>query len=164
MTEQELELAEAIRPKSGGPFDVAIAVCSLVIVVLSSVVMERTGQSLGKHLGYSDLVIGGVVLAAVTSLPNAVGAIFLAVRGRGAAVLSEAMNSNMLNIVIGLLCPALFVGLARSSGASSIVVAFYGGMTVLSLLIAFAGRGISRFGGLTIVSGYLAFVLIAATR
>ena len=164
VTEEEIELSEAIQPKSSGPFDVAIAVCSLAIVVLSSVVMERTGQSLGKHLGLSDLVIGGVVLAAVTSLPNAVGAIFLAVRGRGAAVLSEAMNSNMLNVVIGLLCPALFVGLARSSEASSIVVAFYAGMTVLSLIIAFAGRGISRFGGLAIVSGYLIFVLIAATR
>jgi cation:H+ antiporter len=162
--EEELELAEAIQPKSKGSFDVTIAVVSLVIVIGASVVMEQSAQSLGKRLGLSDLIIGGVVLAAVTSLPNAVGAIFLAVRGRGAAVLSEAMNSNMLNVVIGLFLPALFVGFARSSGGSSTIVAFYSGLTLFSLAMAFLGRGLSRLGGIAIVISYVAFVLIAATR
>ncbi|MHB1818741.1 MAG: ABC transporter permease [Streptosporangiaceae bacterium] len=37
------------------------------------------------------------MLAAVTSLPNAVAAVYLARRGRGAATLSTALNSNTLN-------------------------------------------------------------------
>ncbi len=164
VAEEEQELGAAIHPRSKGSFDVAFAAASLVVVVGASVVMERSAQSVGKHLGLSDLIIGGVVLAAVTSLPNAVGAIFLAARGRGTAVLSEAMNSNMLNVVIGLFLPALFVGLDGKSGGSTIVVAFYAGLTVFSLAMAYARRGLSRLGGLGILIGYLIFVLIAATR
>ena len=37
---------------------------------------------------------GALVLAAVTSLPNAVAAVYLAMRGSGAAVLSTSLNSN----------------------------------------------------------------------
>ena len=43
----------------------------------------------------------------MTSLPNAVAAVYLARRGRGAAVLSIALNSNAINIVAGLLYPGV---------------------------------------------------------
>ena len=164
VAEEEQELSPAIQAREKGSFDLSIAAASLVVVVGASAVMERSAESLGHHLGLSNLIIGGVVLAAVTSLPNAVGAVFLAARGRGPAVLSEAMNSNMLNVVVGLLVPALFVGLAGASGGGLLVAAFYGGLTALSLGLAFAGRGLSRRGGLAIVLGYLIFVTIVVAR
>ncbi len=164
VAEEEQELAPAIRPREKGSFDVGIAVASLAFVVGASAVMERSAESLGHQLGLSSLIIGGVVLAAVTSLPNAVGAVFLAARGRGPAVLSEAMNSNMLNVVVGLLVPALFVGFAKTSGGGLVMAAFYGGLTAVSLAMAFAGRGLSRRGGLAIVFGYLVFVTIVVAR
>jgi hypothetical protein len=52
----------------------------------------------------------------VTSLPNAVSALYLAVRGRGAATLSIALNSNALSVTVGLLLPGILVGLARPQG------------------------------------------------
>lgn len=76
--EEALELLTAIRPQRGRPADAAAAVGSLVVVVLSSVVMEREAASLGHHFHVSDAIIGGIVLASVTSLPNAVSAIYLA--------------------------------------------------------------------------------------
>jgi len=56
---------------------------------------------------------GAIVPAAVTRLPNAVAAIYLARRGRAAATRSEAMNSNTLNVLAGLLKPAADGGRAR---------------------------------------------------
>ena len=50
------------------------------------------------------------MLAAVTSLPNAVAAVYLASRGRGAAMLSTTLNSNALNVAAGLLLPATITG------------------------------------------------------
>ena len=41
------------------------------------------------------------MLAVVTSLPNAVSAVYLARRGRGAAVLSTALNGNAINVIAG---------------------------------------------------------------
>ena len=83
-----------------------VAVGSLVVVVAASVTMERAASALGTRFAIPEIVVGGLVLAAVTSLPNAVAAVYLAARGRGAATLSTALNSNTLNVVIGLLIPA----------------------------------------------------------
>jgi Ca2+/Na+ antiporter len=126
--------------------------------------MERSAESLGRRLGISTLVIGAVILAGVTSLPNAVGAVYLAARGRGSAVLSEAMNSNMINIAVGLFLPGIFLGLGSVSDDGVVVAVWYGCLTVLSLALSFGGRGLTRRGGLLIVAGYVAFVVVAGTR
>ena len=164
VAEEESELAGAIHPTHRGRFDVFVGVASLVIVVVASAVMERSAETLGKHFDLPSLVVGGIILAAVTSLPNAVGAVYLASHARGAAVLSEAMNSNMLNVVVGLLLPGIFVGLAHMTGSGTLVAAWYFCLTVVCLMMAFASRGLSRLQGLVIVAGYLAFVVVATTR
>jgi hypothetical protein len=94
----------------------------------------------------------------VTSLPNAVSAVYLARRGRGAAVLSTALNSNAINVVAGLLIPACLAGLGPRSGPGTLVAAWYAGLTVLALALAFRGRGLGRLSGAAIIAGYLAFV------
>ena len=115
VTEEEQELSEVIHPQHGRGRDVAVAVATLVIVVVASVAMERSATQLGTHFGIPEIVIGGVVLAAVTSLPNAVAAVYLAARGRGAAMLSTTLNSNALNVTAGLLLPATITGLGPPS-------------------------------------------------
>ncbi len=161
VAEEESELASGIHPVTGGRWDVATAGASLVVVVAASAIMERSAETLGKHFHLSSLVVGGVVLAAVTSLPNAVGAVFLAARGRGAAVLSEAMNSNMLNVLVGLFLPALLLGLGGATSQATLVAGWYACLTVISLLLAFAGRGLNRSAGFVIVAGYVAFLIVA---
>ena len=159
--EEEEELALGIHPVSRRRLDATVALASLVVVVVASIVMERSAETLGRRFGLSSLVVGGVILAAVTSLPNAVGAVYLAVRGRGAATLSEAMNSNMLNVLIGLLLPGIFLGLGATGGAGLLVGAWYVGLTVLCLLMAYVSRGLTRQEGVLIVAGYAAFVVAA---
>ena len=99
--EQETELEEAIHPRRGTWRDAVIGAAALLVVVAASTVMERAATTLGGHFGVADIVTGGLVLAVVTSLPNAVAAIYLARRGRGAAALSTALNSNALNVAAG---------------------------------------------------------------
>ena len=164
MAEEEAELAEAIRPRAPGRGDVFLIGASVAIVIVSSTVMERSAETIGKHFGLSDLIVGGVILAAVTSLPNAVGAVFLATRGRGAAVLSEAMNSNMINVVVGLLLPGLFIGLGRPSTNSAIVVAWYAGLTVVSLALVLLRSGLTRIAGVVIVAIYFAFLVVSGAQ
>ena len=134
-----------------------------LVVVGASTVMERSVSAIGAHFHLADLIVGGVILAAVTSLPNAVGAVFLALRGRGAAVLSEAMNSNMLNVLVGLLLPGIFIGLGGTGGGATLVAAWYVCLTVFSLALAYLGRGLGRRQGYAIVAGYLAFVVAAVS-
>jgi Ca2+/Na+ antiporter len=163
--EEELELVVAIRPKRGTPRDALVAIVALVVVVGAAVSMERGATALGHHYAVAGVVVGGLVLAAVTSLPNAVAAVYLAAKGRGAAAFSTALNSNTLNVVAGLLLPATFIGLARASGPTILIAGAYLGLTALTLGLAYAGRGLRRWAGWLIIAGYAAFVvgLVAAS-
>jgi cation:H+ antiporter len=157
--EEELELVDAIRPKRGRPVDAFVALGSLAIVVVASVAMERGATSLGHHFHVADAVIGALVLAAVTSLPNAVSAIYLAKSGRGAAAFSTALNSNNLNVVFGLLVPCVIVGLAASTFAGNLTSFAYVILTLLVLVFAFAKSGLTWRAGWLILAGYAVFVV-----
>jgi cation:H+ antiporter len=160
IAEEELELDPAIHPKRGRPVDIVVAGVALLIVVVASVAMERAASTLGAHFAVPEIVIGAVVLAAVTSLPNAVAAVYLAKRGRGAATLSTALNSNSLNVAIGFLLPAVFLGIGRASQHEVFVAGWYLGLTVLVLLFAYWDRGLRRDAGYVIIGAYLLFVVI----
>ncbi len=156
--EEEAELEPAIHPRRGGSRDAAVALVAVVIVVAASVAMEKTASRLGARHHVPDIVVGGLVLAAVTSLPNAVAAVYLARRGRGAATLSTAMNSNALNVTVGFLLPGALIGIGAASTTATLVACAYLGLTLLALTCAYAGRGLRRLDGVVIIVAYLAFV------
>jgi cation:H+ antiporter len=158
--EEEIELEGAIHPRRGTRGDLVTAIVALVVVVVASVVMERGASTLGRHYGIPEIVVGGIVLAAVTSLPNAVAAVFLARKGRGAAAFSTALNSNNINVAAGLLIPAAFLGLAQSSGSGLLVAGWYLGLTVVALVLAYVGRGLHRWAGWLIMAAYVGFVAV----
>lgn len=157
--EEELELKEAIHPARARPIDSVVAGMALIVVVLSSVAMERSASSLGRHFHIADAVVGGLVLAAVTSLPNAVAAVHLARKGRGAASFSTALSSNNLNVVVGLFIPSAFLGVAAPSLVGNLTAFSYVALTALVLAIAYVKGRIDRRSGWLIVGGYLAFVV-----
>jgi cation:H+ antiporter len=158
VAEEEEELEEAIRPERGRRRDAVVAALALIVVVVASATMERAASALGTRFAIPQIVVGGLVLAAVTSLPNAVAAVYLAARGRGAATLSIALNSNTLNIALGLLLPATVIGLGRPDGQTTLVTAWYVGLTAVTLAFAYRDRGIRRDTGVLIIAAYLVFV------
>jgi cation:H+ antiporter len=159
VAEEEEELAEAFRPRRGTRRDAAVAVVALGAIIGSSIVMERAASSVGRRFEVAGIVVGSLVLAAVTSLPNAVAGVYLAARGRGAALLSTTLSSNSFNVLLGLLLPATVVGLARPSAPESLIVGWYGALTVVVLACAYAGRGLRRRQGWLIVGAYVGFVV-----
>jgi cation:H+ antiporter len=159
VSEEEAELEAAIRPGRGRWPDAAVAAAALLVVIVASVTMERAASDLGQRYGLPQIVTGGLVLAAVTSLPNAVAAVYLAARGRGAATLSTALNSNTLNVVAGLLLPGLLIGLGPVSGQAGLVTAWYVGLSLAVLALAWRYRGLGRGAGLLVIVAYAAFAV-----
>ena len=158
VAEEEQELSEAIHPGQSSPRDAAAAVLALAVVLAASSAMERTAATLGARYAVPGIITGAIVLAAVTSLPNAVAAIFLARRGRAAATLSEAFNSNTLNVLAGLLIPAVIITSPDLGGALRIAV-WYGVLTAATIALALAGRGLNRRSGALIIAAYLVFAV-----
>ena len=157
IVEEELELEVAISPQRGRAGDGIVASVAVLVVVGASLAMEQAASKLGARTAIPEIVVGGLILAGVTSLPNAVAAVYLATRGRGTATLSTAMNSNALNVAAGLLLPATIVGLGASSGPAVLVAAWYLGLTAFALGCAYVGRGLRRWHGTLIICAYLAF-------
>jgi cation:H+ antiporter len=159
VVEEESELEAALHPSRGRLRDGFVAALAMLIVVGASVAMERTAAEIGARHGVASIVTGGLVLAAVTSLPNAVAAVYLAARGRGSATLSTALNSNALNVLAGLLVPATIIGLGAPSTQTTFIAASYLALTLLALLLAYLGRGLSRASGVLVIVAYLGFAV-----
>jgi cation:H+ antiporter len=162
VAEEELELEDAIRPRRGRWTDAASAAAALIVVIVASITMERAASSLGRSLGVPEIITGGLVLAAVTSLPNAVAAVHLASHGRGAATLSTAMNSNSLNVVVGLMLPGAVLGLGAPSAQAVLVAVWYAGLTLAVLALAWWCKGLGRRQGAAIIVAYAVFTVSLA--
>jgi cation:H+ antiporter len=131
------------------------------VIVLGSIGMVHAALSVAHRTGLSDVVVGGLLLAVLASLPNAYTGIRLGRRGRGEALLSETANSNTINLVGGIAVPALFVSFA--GGFSPLETA-----DVIWLLVATAvatglltqGRGLGRAGGALLIGSWLGFAVV----
>jgi cation:H+ antiporter len=142
--------------------DALAVVPALAAVVGGAYGMVAAAQSLGDRFDVSDLVLGALVLAALTSIPNLIAAVRLARHGRGAACVSEALNSNNANILVGLCVPALILGFGSASGVETFAALWMVGMTIAAVGLAFGG-GLTRREGAAIVALYVAFAVVVAT-
>ena len=143
-------------------FDALAVVPALAAVVGGAYGMVVAAQSLGDRYDVSDIVLGALVLAALTSIPNLIAAVRLARHGRGAACVSEALNSNNANILVGLCVPALILGFGSASGLETFAALWMAGMTVVAVELGFGG-GLTRREGGAIVALYVVFAVVVAT-
>jgi cation:H+ antiporter len=133
---------------------------SLAVIVLGSIGMVHTGLRLGHAAGMPNVLVGVLVLAVVTSLPNAYTGIRLGLARRGAALVSETMNSNTINLVGGLAIPALFVTVAGGSGLERADAVWLIAATALALAVLAPRRGMGRAGGMLLVASWIAFAAV----
>ncbi|MBI1377565.1 MAG: hypothetical protein GC157_08810 [Frankiales bacterium] len=158
LTQEETDLD--LHPGRGGTVDALAALGLLAVVIVSSVLLEQSATDIGTEWQLSDVVVGAVLLAVVTSIPNAVAAIYLARRGRGAATLSTTTNSNNINVLVGLLIPAALLGLGTVTESAHVTAWWYAGLTLAVLAWAFLRRGLTRYDGVVIGVLYLVFVVL----
>jgi cation:H+ antiporter len=147
----------------GGLYDVVIVVPALAGVIGGATGMVYAAQRLGDRWGVSDVIVGTIVLAALTGIPNVLAAVRLALHGRGAACVSESFNSNNANILVGLCLPALVLGIGSPSGLERFSAAAMVAMTVVATVLAYGGGGLTRREGWAIIALYAVFVAIVCT-
>jgi len=138
----------------------ALIIPAVALIVLGSTGMVRSALVLAERWHVSKVVVGIIALAVLTSLPNAYTAVRLGLTGRGAALVSEAFGSNTINLVGGILVPALVVGLARHTTITDVDLAWLGAMTLVTILLLMRPGGMRRAGGAVLVCLYTAFVVV----
>ena len=125
-------------------------------VLGGSFVMVHEALAAQHSLHLSDAVLGSLVLAALTSLPNLWVALHFARRHRGTALFSSAMNSNSINLLGGLMIPALFFGLAAARGSLPYFTWLIA-LTLLAVLAPLPRSRLSRVAGALIIAIYLLY-------
>src|SRR5207244_4152297 len=128
------------------------------LIILGSTGMVESALALADTWNVPRVVVGVLVLAPLTSIPNAYTGVRLGLEHRGSALVSEALNSNTINLAGGLVIPALFVSLGALSTSVRIDLAWLMATTVLVLVLLLGRRGMGRGGGAFVVSLYVAFV------
>lgn len=131
---------------------------SLVLIVAGSIGMVHSALRIVDFWPVPRSLVGVLILAGLTGLPNAYTAVGLARRGQGSAVVSETLNSNTINILVGVGLPALVFGVTQTR-VGLLELAWLLGLTALAT-VATAARGrLSRGVGLTVIGCYAAFIV-----
>jgi len=133
---------------------------AIAVIVIGSTGMVEAALNLGQRWSIPDVIVGTIVLAVLTSIPNAYTAARLAFQRRGSAVVSETLNSNTVNLVFGVSVPALFVGLGSTGSLARFDVGWL--LLTTAVVIALLARraGVGRSAGLVILAFYAVFVAV----
>jgi cation:H+ antiporter len=133
---------------------------ALALIVAGAAGMVDAGLRLADRWSVPDVLVGIVVLAILTSLPNAYTAIRLALQGRGSALVSETLNSNTTNLVFGISVPALFIGLGSTSALTGFDLGWLLLVNVVVLAMLARTKGVGRSEGAAILLLYAVFVAV----
>jgi cation:H+ antiporter len=126
--------------------------------VAGSVGAVRAATDLADAWSVPRVLVGVIVLAILTSLPNAWTGVRFGLQQRGSALMSETLNSNSINIVAGLALPAAFGSLASFSTLDKFDVAWLLGMTAVALVLFGRRDGAGRAAGASLIVLYAVFV------
>jgi len=169
VSEVDHEVAEDPRVATGlrgaGAWGLALFIpVALVLIVGGSLALVAAALALAAAWRVPDALVGTVALAALTSLPNAYAAARLALQGRGAAVVSETLNSNTINVLAGIALPALIFGGVSAGRSGLLDLLWLLGMTVVVLALLARRRGLTRPGGVAVIALYVLFVALVVGR
>jgi cation:H+ antiporter len=156
---KELPAAQNIAIFGETPRSVVTAIFALMLSLGGVIIMVQAGQAFAQDVHLSPVLLGLVVLAAATSLPNTVVAVTMARSNRVAACVEEVLTSNNINIVLGSALPLL---LWHTVIQNHLLVVLDTPLMVVMTLIVLAclPRGqMSRAVGLFLVILYVSWVI-----
>jgi cation:H+ antiporter len=134
---------------------------AVAAIVLGSIGMVHAAIRLGDAAGLPQVLVGTLLLAVLTSIPNAYTGVRLGRAGRGSALVAETMNSNTINLVGGIAVPALFVAVGSNlSGLERTDVVWLLVATAVTVALLARRRGLDSAGGAVLVVGWIAFAAV----
>jgi cation:H+ antiporter len=139
---------------------VLVLAVALALIVGGSVGAVRSATDLGRAWSVPPAIVGVLVLAILTSLPNAWTGVRFGLQGRGSALMSETLNSNSINLTAGLALPVALGSIGAFSGLDTFDLAWLLGMTVVAVVLFGRRGGGGRTAGALLIALYAAFVAV----
>jgi cation:H+ antiporter len=137
-----------------------VLLVALGVIVAGSVGAVRSATDLAHAWSIPDALVGVLVLAILTSLPNAWTGVRFGLQRRGSALMSETLNSNSINLVAGLALPAALGSFAAFPGLAVFDLAWLFVMTTAALVLFGRRNGAGRAAGALLIVLYVVFVTV----
>ncbi|MGC1815869.1 MAG: hypothetical protein WA696_17160 [Solirubrobacterales bacterium] len=133
---------------------------AVALIILGAGGMVRAALSLAGDWHVSHVIVGVLVLAVLTSLPNAFTAIRLGTSDRGTALVSETLNSNTINLAGGVMLPRADRRAGGGHGSGRVRPGLVRRDDPGDLLVLARPYRARRLDGALIVVLYLVFVVV----
>jgi len=137
---------------------------SIIMIAALSWELVESAVQIAQSLNIPSVIIGLTVLAAGTSIPDLMSSIIVARQKRGGMAISNAIGSNIFDILIGLGLPWLIitvggqvVPVVTENLTNSIILLFATVIAILAFLIAKKWH-IGRFAGVSLIILYLIYL------
>ncbi len=154
------EYVAAVAPgRSRWPLDLVLVVGGLALLVLGSKWLVIGAIAIARSLGVSDLVLGLTIVAAGTSMPEAVTSVVASLRGQRDLAVGNVVGSNIFNLlgVLGLSSLVSPDGVAVSVAALNFDIPVMTAVALACLPVFFTGQSIARWEGGLFLGYYLAY-------
>ncbi|MGH2441988.1 MAG: sodium:calcium antiporter [Chloroflexota bacterium] len=153
---------EAEEASTGHPLpaNIALTLVAVIVIVAASYGLVQASLNLGPRFGIPSSVIGTLVLAIATSLPNTYAAISLSRRDLPASAVSATFNSNSINLIAAIAVPALILTLHASNITRTLDVGWLALMTVAALFLLAVRHALSRRDGAMLIGLYVVFAAL----
>jgi len=143
----------------------ALSICAAVIagllfLIVGARVLLSGAIGIAEGLGVSESVIGLTLVAAGTSLPELSISVIAAMRRHADVAVGNVLGSNIFNLLGVLGFAALLQPLPVHARMLQFDQWVMVGTALLLMLFLVTGRRISRFEGMVLLSGYIAYVVI----
>jgi K+-dependent Na+/Ca+ exchanger-like protein len=138
---------------------------SIVFIAALSWVLVEMAVAVSHELHIPEVIIALTVLAVGTSIPDLFSSIIVAKQGRGEMAVSNAIGSNIFDILVGLGLPFLLVMLISggtiNAGGDVLGATFILSASVILLLALFLIRRwkIGKPTGFILIAAYIFYVL-----
>lgn len=155
-------------PKKNHKYTIPVFVLSLLIIAVLSYLLVLSAESFATIIGVPSAIIALTILAGGTSIPELIGSAIVSKQGRGDMAISNALGSNIFDILLSLGLPLLIYtnikgplyDVGGSNINSSILLLFATLIAVLLLLISQKFKAGKKFG-IILLTTYVIYVIAA---
>ena len=141
------------------PFAVVLLIIGFVFLVKGADAFVEGCSSIARRYHVPSLIIGMTIVAMGTSLPETAVSVTAAVTGNNALAVSNAVGSNIFNLMVVVGACTLFTSVAVQINTLKIDFPISILCAVLLLILGAAGMSLGHIDGVVFIILFLAFIL-----
>lgn len=141
------------------PFAVVLLIIGFVFLVKGADAFVEGCSSIARRYHVPSLIIGMTIVAMGTSLPETAVSVTAAVTGNNALAVSNAVGSNIFNLMVVVGACTLFTPVAVQINTLKIDFPISILCAVLLLILGAAGMSLGHIDGVVFIILFLAFIL-----